>query len=118
MRGLSLYYRDPAWRKKDARGTMRMHPKDAEDMEIVNGSEVLCQSAIGSIKVSVELDQSIRQKMVVLPNGYGFKYKDSEPMGPELNMLTPSNHCDPLSKTPFHKYLPVNIVKVEERCEI
>ena len=31
----------------------------------------------------------------------------------ELNLLTPSNHCDPLSKTPFHKYVPVNISKVD-----
>ena len=47
-----------------------------------------------------------------LPNGYGVQFKDNAPIGPQLNMLTPSSHCEPLTKTPFHKYLPVKIVKL------
>jgi hypothetical protein len=29
--------------------------------------------------------------------------------GPRLNLLTSSLHCDPLAKTPYHKYVPVRI---------
>jgi hypothetical protein len=55
------------------------------------------------------LDNSVRRKVVTLPNGYGLSYKGSKPEGPELNMLTKSNHCEPFTKTPYHKYLHVNI---------
>jgi anaerobic selenocysteine-containing dehydrogenase len=105
-------YRDTAWRKTDPKGTMRMHPEDAEELGITNGVEVMCQSSAGSIKAVVEIDKSIRRKVVTLPNGYGLRYKNSEPIGPELNRLTSSSHCEPLTKTPYHKYVPVKISKI------
>ena len=105
-------YRNAAWRKTDPNGVMRMHPQDAEELAITNGTEIICQSAVGSINVFVEIDNSVRRKMVTLPNGYGLRFKDNEPVGPQLNMLTPSSHCDPFTKTPFHKYLPVKILKL------
>ena len=106
-------YRNAAWRKTDPNGVMRMHPQDAEELAITNGTEIICQSAVGSINVFVEIDNSVRRKMVTLPNGYGLRFKDNEPVGPQLNMLTPSSHCDPFTKTPFHKYLPVKILKLK-----
>jgi anaerobic selenocysteine-containing dehydrogenase len=115
MYNANQIYRDAAWRKVDAKGFMRMHPKDAEELGITSGSEVNCQSSVGSINVVVEMDNSIRRKMVTLPNGYGLRFKNSEPVGPQLNMLTPSSHCDPFTKTPFHKYLPVKITKLTEK---
>ncbi len=106
-------YRNPEWRKIDKEGTMRIHSADAKSLGILNGAEVVCESAVGSIKAFVEIDDSVRQKVVTLPNGYGFRYKNGEPNGPQLNLLTPSNNCESLTKTPFHKYLPVKIKKVE-----
>jgi hypothetical protein len=50
--------------------------------------------------------------MVTLPHGYGFRYKNSEPLGPALNELTSSDHCDPFTKTPYHKYVPVHLEKM------
>ncbi len=102
-------YRDAAWRKTDPKGAMRMHPEDAEELGIFNGAEVVCQSSVGSITAVVEIDKNIRRKMVTLPNGYGLRYKNNEPVGPQLNMLTASGHCDAFTKTPFHKYVPVKI---------
>jgi anaerobic selenocysteine-containing dehydrogenase len=102
-------YRNPAWRKTDPKGTMRMHPEDAQELAISEGSEVICESERGSIKVFVALDNSVRRKVVTLPNGYGVSYKGNKPEGPELNMLTKGNHCEPFTKTPYHKYLPVKI---------
>lgn len=104
-------YRNPEWRKIDPKGMMRMHPDDAAELGIENGAEVVCESSAGSINVFAEIDASVRRKMVTLPNGYGLRYKSSEPIGPQLNLLTPSNNCEPLTKTPFHKYLPVRLAK-------
>jgi anaerobic selenocysteine-containing dehydrogenase len=106
-------YRNPAWRKTDPKGTMRMHPADALELEIAEGSEVICESDRGSMKVCVALDNSVRRKVVTLPNGYGASYKGKKPEGPELNMLTKSSHCEPFTKTPYHKFLAVKI----RRCE-
>lgn len=105
-------YRNPEWRKIDPKGTMRIHPVDAKELGVENGAEVVCESIVGSINVFAEIDESVRRKMVTLPNGYGLRYKNGEPIGPQLNLLTPSDNCEPLTKTPFHKYLPVKIKKV------
>ena len=104
-------FRNPAWRKTDAKGSLRMHPDDARELDLVTGAEVVCESAGGRINVFVEVDTSVRRKMVTLPNGYGFRYQDSAPAGPELNRLTQSANCEPFTKTPYHKYVPVRIMK-------
>ena len=57
----------------------------------------------------IEVDDSVRTGMVTLPHGYGNRFKGSAPVGPELNRLTGSAHCDPLSRTPYHKHVPVMI---------
>ncbi len=107
-------YRDSAWRKTDPKGTMRMHPEDAAELGIINGENVHCESSIGRITVVVEIDKSVRRKMVTLPNGYGSRFRNGDAIGPQLNMITPSNHCESFTKTPFHKYVPVKISKVAE----
>ena len=104
-------YRNPEWRKIDPQGTMRIHPTDALELGIENGAEVVCESTVGSINVFAEIDESVRLKMVTLPNGYGLRYKNGAPNGPQLNLLTPSDNCEPLTKTPFHKHLPVKLRK-------
>lgn len=107
-------YRDPAWRKVDPHGAMRMHPQDAEVLGLASGDWAYCRSRQGAIKVVIEIDDSVRTGMVTLPHGYGMRYKDSAPIGPELNKLTSADHCDPLSRTPFHKYVPVAINGIVE----
>ena len=104
-------FRDPAWRKVDKDGALRMHPDDAKTLELSDGERAICQSARGEIPVVVEVDDTVRRGMVTLPHGYGQRYKNSAPLGPAVNRLTASDHCDPFSKTPFHKYVPVHIRK-------
>lgn len=110
-------YRDPAWRKVDPHGAMRMHPEDASQLELVDGARATCESDGGSINVVIEIDDAVRRGMVTLPHGYGMRYKGSEPIGPQLNRLTSSTHCDALSRTPFHKYVPVHIRKIAETAQ-
>lgn len=102
-------FRDPAWRRTDRDGAMRMHPDDARARGLVDGGRALCTTARGEIEVTIEIDDALRTGMVTLPHGYGMRYRDGAPNGPELNRLTSSEHCDPLARTPFHKYVPVQV---------
>ncbi len=106
-------YRDPAWRKVDAHGAMRLHPDDAAALQLADGDTALCTSARDSIAVVVELDDSVRRGVVTLPHGYGQQGDDGREAGPALNRLTDAAHCDPLSRTPYHKYVPVHLRKQE-----
>lgn len=105
-------YRNPAWRKIDPHGFMRMHSNDAEALGLMSGESVRCTSEHGNIAAVVEVDDSVRTGVVVMPHGYGSGYRNSGPLGPEINRLTSTGHCDALARTPFHKYVPVRIEKI------
>lgn len=111
-------YRDPAWRKVDPHGALRLHPEDAVMLRVADGERVTCTSARDSIEVVVEVDDSVRRGMVTLPHGYGQRYQGGPAIGPELNRLTSGDHCDPLSRTPYHKYVPVHLRKLETAPEL
>jgi anaerobic selenocysteine-containing dehydrogenase len=102
-------FRDPAWRKVDKDGAMRLHPRDAEGLGLGDGDRATVESAVGQIEVSVEIDDSVRPGVVTLPHGYGGHYAGRGPIGPAINRLTASAHCEPFTKTPYHKYVPVRI---------
>lgn len=110
-------YRNPAWRKVDPHGALRLHPADAEQLGVKNGEKVVCESRAGALEVVVEIDDGMRQGVVVLPHGYGMRYDGSEVIGPQINRLTSSAHCDPLIRTPLHKYVPVRLRKVRTQGE-
>ncbi|MEZ4301328.1 MAG: molybdopterin dinucleotide binding domain-containing protein [Polyangiaceae bacterium] len=102
-------YRDPAWRRVDRDGAMRMHPQDAQQRGLADGSRAICTSERGELEVTIEIDDALRTGMVTLPHGYGMRYRDGAPNGPQLNRLTASEHCDSLARTPFHKFVPVSV---------
>ncbi len=114
-------YRDPEWRKKDQNGAMKINPEDAEALHIENGSSVLCRSKENSIEVIAEIDDSMQVGCLSLPHGYGFDYIEKvksgklQQNGPRINRLTSTRHCDPLTKTPYHKYVAVNLMTVEKQ---
>ncbi|MFC3152710.1 molybdopterin-dependent oxidoreductase [Litoribrevibacter euphylliae] len=104
-------YRDPKWRKVDKDGSLRMHPEDAQQLMVDSGDSVIVQSDRGELSVVVEVDDSVRTGMVTLPHGYGMQYDGDERQGPAVNLLTAADHCDPFSKVPYHKYVPVTLLK-------
>ncbi|MFM7200455.1 MAG: molybdopterin-dependent oxidoreductase [Myxococcota bacterium] len=106
-------YRDPAWRRNDPEGALRMHPEDAQARGLISGARALCTSETGSLEVTVELDDGLRRGMVSLPHGYGMRYQGGPPQGPQINRLTASHHCDPLARTPYHKHVPVEVRALE-----
>ena len=105
-------YRDPKWRKQDPHGSLRIHPEDALTYGLSDGGKALCRSQAGAIEVVVEFDSSTRVGFVTLPHGYGQRHGNSAPIGPQINRLTSSSHCDPIAKTPYHKHVPVSLSPV------
>lgn len=102
-------FRDPAWRKVDKDGALRMHPDDAGELHLADGDRARVESAAGSLDVAIEVDDGLRRGVVTLPHGYGGHYAGSGPIGPAVNRLTSAAHCDPFTKTPWHKHVPVRI---------
>jgi anaerobic selenocysteine-containing dehydrogenase len=102
-------FRDPAWRRVDPDGALRMHPTDAARRSLHDGGRAVCSTEAGEIVVTVEIDEHLRPGVVVLPHGYGMRYAGGPPRGPEVNRLTASGHCDPLAKTPYHKHVPARV---------
>ncbi len=107
-------YRDPAWRKSDRDGAMRLHPQDAASLDVQSGDTVEVRSASGTLKARVSLDDTVRRGMVTLPHGYGQEFAGQGADGPQLNRLAASDWCDPMTRTPWHKHIPVAVVKVAQ----
>ena len=105
-------FRDPAWRKVDKQGALRIHPDDASALSLANGDMAQCKTERGSLEVIVEIDDALRRGVVTLPHGYGVSFQNSKPIGPSVNRLTATSHCEPFSRTPFHKYVPAAISKL------
>lgn len=108
-------YRTADWRKKDREGALRVHPEDAADIGLEDGGRATVRSRRGAIEVLVSFDDAVHKGFVTLPHGYGFIETNDdgsagERVGPHINALSTSDHCDAIAKTPFHKYIPVAIV--------
>ena len=101
--------RDPAWRKVDRDGALRLHPEDARHLGLSNGDRATCRSARGQLDATVEIDDCVRRGTATLPHGYGQCFRGATPNGPQLNRLTVGTHCEPFTRTPFHKYVPAHI---------
>ena len=107
-------YRDPAWRKTDRDGALRMHPDDVRRFGLEDGGVAVCESSRGRIPVRVASDDAIQPGVVTLPHGYGQEYPDASGarrvVGPVLNELTDASHRDPLTATPYHKQVRVRVL--------
>lgn len=106
-------YRDPDWRKSDFAGALRMHPNDANRLGLSDKAQAHCESPWGNILVQVKVCNSMRPGVVSLPHGYGLDYPKENgsraAQGPLINLLTDAQHCDPISATPYHKFVPVRL---------
>jgi len=107
-------FRNPEWRKTDVEGALRINPEDAQEYALNNGDWVRCFSKAGEIKIKTWITPDIPKGLLSMPHGYGFSYPnhDEKTTGAIVNILTSSEDCDPLSKTPYHKNVRVQIEKV------
>jgi anaerobic selenocysteine-containing dehydrogenase len=108
-------FRDPAWRKKDVDGALRVSPADARRIGLIDGGNARVTTRRGSVITRVEITDTLREGHVTLPNGLGLSYPDGDVdrvrgVGP--NELTASDDRDFLAGTPWHKHVPARVEAV------
>jgi anaerobic selenocysteine-containing dehydrogenase len=109
--------RDPAWRKKDPQGTLRLNPSDAASLGVTDGGTVRVTTKRGTATVPAELTDTMRPGHCSLPNGLGLSYpKDGkEPVtGVAPNELTASEDRDKFVGTPWHKHVRARLEAVAD----
>lgn len=108
--------RDPAWRKKDAQGALRMSPGDASDIGVKSGGRVRITTPGGTAVAVVEVNDTLRDGHITLPNGFGLDYSpaggNAEVTGVAPNELTTTDWRDEYAGTPWHKHVPARIEAV------
>jgi formate dehydrogenase len=104
--------RDPAWRKRDADGALRVSPRDAEALGLTDGGHARITTAAGAAVARVEVSDAMLPGHASLPNGFGLDYRDGTDVhvpGVAPNALTSTAWRDPYAGTPWHKHVPARI---------
>jgi anaerobic selenocysteine-containing dehydrogenase len=104
--------RDPAWRKRDAQGALRLSESDAVSLGVTAGSKVRLSTRRGSVDVTVEPNPRMRSGHISLPNGLGLIPGSGEQdgaVGVAPNELTSSEDRDEHSGIPLHKHVLARI---------
>ena len=113
-------FRDPAWRKEDAAGALRVSPADAERLGLVTGGRALLTTRRASVEVAVEVSDTLQPGHVSLPNGLGVDFPraagERALAGVAPNELTASEDRDPFAGTPWHKCVPARLEPVSPRA--
>ena len=107
--------RDPAWRKKDAGGFLRVSPADADRFGLVDGDTATLSTKRASVVVTVAVDDTVQRGHVSLPNGLGLDHVEGgarQQTGVAPNELTSSEDRDPWAGTPWHKTVPARLERV------
>jgi anaerobic selenocysteine-containing dehydrogenase len=96
--------RNPAWRRKDPTGALRIHPEDAERLGLRPGGRARLSTRRGSAEVQIEISDRMQAGHVSLPNGTGLAHRDAKDIGGIApNELTSTEDRDPIAGTPWHK---------------
>ena len=108
-------FRDPAWRKRDTDGALRVSVQDAHELGLVDGCRAVITTAAGTAQASVEISDAMLPGHASLPNGYGLDYTDGDGVrvpGVAPNALTSAQWRDAYAGTPWHKHVPARIERV------
>ncbi len=109
-------FRDPAWRKRDPDGALRVSADDAARFGLVDGGRARVTTARGSAEATVEVSDVMMAGHASLPNGFGldFRGEDGQTVTPGVapNALTSSDWRDEFAGTPWHKHVPARIERV------
>ncbi len=105
--------RDPAWRRRDAEGALRISPTDAESYGLANGDSARLVTERGAADVLVEVSDMMQEGHISLPNGLGTHHRAADgtqvQTGVAPNDLTSVDRRDWLAGTPWHKNVPARI---------
>jgi anaerobic selenocysteine-containing dehydrogenase len=103
--------RDPAWRKRDADGALRVSRDDAQRLGLSDGGRARVTTARGSAEATVEVSEAMLAGHASLPNGFGLDF-GGVVTGVAPNSLTSTEWRDDFAGTPWHKHVPANIEPV------
>jgi anaerobic selenocysteine-containing dehydrogenase len=104
--------RDPRWRKTDPSGALHLHPHDLAKTGATAGGWLAVVTAVGRLVARVEADPRLRPGQASMPHGYGQIYDTPEgkvTIDPRLNMITITDDCDPIARTPYHKNVAIRV---------
>ncbi len=105
--------RDPAWRRKDPSGALRINPEDAERLGLATGGRARLTTRRGSAEVDVEISDRMQAGHISLPNGTGTDHSGAKDIGGIApNELTSTEDRDPIAGTPWHKSTPARVEAV------
>jgi anaerobic selenocysteine-containing dehydrogenase len=106
-------FRNPAWRKQDADGRLRVSGEDADRIGLADGAWAVITTARGSAEVVVEISEAMQAGHASLPNGFGLAHAGPDGKmtvnGVAPNSLTSSDWRDRFAGTPWHKHVPARI---------
>jgi anaerobic selenocysteine-containing dehydrogenase len=106
-------FRNPGWRKKDADGALRMSPGDAARLGVDSGGRVRITTKRGAAEAVVEVNDTLRDGHITLPNGHGLEYPDENGnrrvQGTPPNELTSAEDRDWIALTPWHKHVRARV---------
>jgi anaerobic selenocysteine-containing dehydrogenase len=105
--------RDPAWRKKDAQGALRISIEDAERIGLIDGDRARITTKRGTAVAVVEVTDTLLSGHITLPNGFGLgPGGSSDAIGVAPNELTSTEDRDWFAGTPHHKHVRARLEKV------
>ncbi len=96
--------RNPAWNKDRRACTVAMNPEDADPLNLKDAQAVKVITETGEVEIELEITQTTRPGLVVIPHGFGLDY-NGEIYGANVNRLTKNTHRDQLAGTPIHRYV-------------
>jgi anaerobic selenocysteine-containing dehydrogenase len=101
-------------RGKD-RCTLQVHPKDAANIGLREGSTARVRSSVGAVEVPVEITEIVMPGVVSLPHGWGHDLPGVElavartRAGVNANLLADGERMDPLSGNAVLNGIPVTV---------
>src|SRR5439155_21310526 len=103
-------FRDPAWRRRDTSGALRISPHDARRLGLEDGGRARVITSRGRAEAVVEISDRMQPGHVSLPNGLGLDSPDGlVRTGVAPNELTDLKRRDEFAGTPWHKYVPARV---------
>ncbi len=96
--------------------TLQIHPDDAAERGLTDGTEVVVRSTVGQVTVPVEVTDALRRGVVSLPHGFGHDLDGVELTvarragGANSNLLADRQLVDPVSGNAVLNGLPVEVV--------
>lgn len=101
--------------KGKPRCTLQVHPDDAAERELVDGTDVRVSSRVGSLVVPVSVTDEVPRGVVSLPHGWGHDLGGTRSQvasrrpGVNSNVLTDPEALDPLSGNAVLNGIPVTV---------